>query len=313
MLAKTLYDLLNVSPTATRTQIRKAYYELARRHHPDLRSGDEAVLRDVIAAYAVLSNGERRRQYDRELAAQPTAPSSTTSTRPPGGAPMSERERAVDLGEIVPPPTFSQLGILVLDGSGSMERQAAGKITKAQTVNLAVREMLTRFSVSRYQRNFSFSVVTFDGKARRHTAVTPAPAVDDNADYDPLRNHGGGTNIGAGLREAGQIAQEFLRDAPQDLPASVVIVVMSDGRDGEGGAGDPAETLRVADEIKRNKAITLCSTYFAEIGTSDTDAQNHLRAIASNPATGYKTVYDADTLRKFFIASVSTGTSLAIV
>lgn len=220
---------------------------------------------------------------------------------------MPDRERAMDVGIVMTPQTFSQLGILVLDGSGSMEAEAVGKMSKAQSVNYAVREMLTRFRVSRHNRNFAFAVVAFDERASVHTSITPAADIDDNADYDPMRGHGGGTDIGAGLREAQRIADEFLRTAPGDIPSSVVIVVMSDGLD-----GDTDGSLRLAEEIKRNPAITICTTYFGEVGAVEPEAQDHLRALATSAAMHFKTVYDADTLRKFFIASVSAGTNLLI-
>ncbi len=220
---------------------------------------------------------------------------------------MAERQRTMDVGVVLTPQTFSQLGILVLDGSGSMGEEAVGKVTKAQSVNCAVREMLTRFSVSRHKRNFAFAVVAFDDQASVHTPITPAAEIDDNTDYDPMRGHGGGTDISAGLREAQRIADEFLRTAPDDIPSSVVIVVMSDGLDGE-----PAGSLRLAEEIKRNPAVTICTTYFSQVGAVEPQAQDHLRALATYPATGFKTVYDAETLRKFFIASVSAGTNLVI-
>lgn len=271
------------------------------------------MLRNIIDAYTTLSDAEKRQLYDRELKVRRiTLAPPSDSTGDPKGVTMLESEHNVDLGVIVAPPTFNQLGVLVLDGSGSMAEPARGKMTKAQAVNAAVREMFTRFSVSRYKRNFSFAVVTFDSKAKTQIPVTLAPDIDDNADYDPMREHGGGTDIGSGLREAQKIAEDFLRNASQDIPASAVIVVMSDGLDGQGGVGNSAETLRIAEDIKGNKDITICSTYFAKVGASDAAAQDHLRAIASNPATGYKTVYDDETLRKFFIASVSTGTNLEV-
>lgn len=86
-----------------------------------------------------------------------------------------------------------------------------------------------------------------------------------------------------------------------------MIVVLSDGRDREASGLGPAETLRIADQIKRTPAITICSAYFAQKGLSDPEAEDVLRRIASNPVTGYKTVYDAETLRAFFVSSVSAG------
>ncbi|MBD0319116.1 MAG: hypothetical protein ICV87_02210, partial [Gemmatimonadetes bacterium] len=41
-----------------------------------------------------------------------------------------------------PPPVFSQLGILVLDGSGAMAAPAEGQPTRAQAVSTAVRGTL---------------------------------------------------------------------------------------------------------------------------------------------------------------------------
>ena len=220
---------------------------------------------------------------------------------------MAGRERTMDLGVVRTPQTSSQLGVLVLDGSGSMADPARDRISKAQSVNVAVREMLTRFSVSSRRRNFSFAVVAFDEQASVHTPATPVEEINDNAGYDPMQGHGGGTDIGAGLREAQRIAEDFLRTAPGDIPASVVIVVMSDGLDFQ-----PAATLRTAEEIKANPRITICTTYFGEVGAVQPEAQEHLRTLATDPVNGFKTVYDAESLRKFFEASVSTGTNLVV-
>ena len=224
---------------------------------------------------------------------------------------MTERSRMMDVAIVPEPPSFNQLGILVLDGSGSMLDPAEGRVTKAQAVNGVVRNMLRRFKRSRHQRNFSFAVVTFDHNARLHTTVTPATDIDDSQDYDPTNQHGGGTWMGSGLREAHRIAMNFLAMAPQDRPASVVIVLMSDGRDGEGGAGSSSETLRVAEEIKSNPQITICTTFFGGPGSSSADAEAHLRALASQP-TGYQTSHDAEELRKFFIASFTSGTNVVM-
>jgi hypothetical protein len=63
------YDLLNVSPHATSSEIRSAYRRRAREIHPDKNVDDDpdtAVrkFRDLSAAYQTLSNPERRRKYD---------------------------------------------------------------------------------------------------------------------------------------------------------------------------------------------------------------------------------------------------------
>jgi len=318
MAQRTHYHVLNIRPTATQNEIQAAYRTLVRQYHPDVRGSSESSMRELNLAYSILSNQRRRRDYDAALAVtdpQDTIPArvdTTTNTQEKGKRTMSETRRVGDIGKMDEVPTFNQLGILVLDGSGSMSDPAVGNISKAQAVNSAVREMFTRFSVSRYKKNFSFAVVTFDEDAAIHTAVIPATDVDDNADYDPMRGHGGGTSIGSGLRKAREVAEKFLQESSNHIDSSVVIVVMSDGRDGEAGVANPADTRKIAEEIKNNNKITICAAYFAKVGLTDTDAQNHLRDLASNAATGYKTVYDADTLRKFFIATVSAGSNVTI-
>lgn len=226
---------------------------------------------------------------------------------------MAETKRGIPaVGPIKTPAMFNQLGILVLDGSGSMKETTKGNITKAEAVNDSVRNVLTRFKRSRHVRNFSFAVVTFDDQAKVHTPVTAAVDLNDDGDFDPLRDHGGATDIGGGLVEAKRIAGDFLRKAPRDAPSSVVIVVMSDGRDGDGGVGDPEQTIRIAEEIKSNPAITICSTYFAGIDSQGQSEQDNLRSIASDPSRHYKTVSDAESLRTFFIASLSLNTGVMI-
>lgn len=61
------YDILGVSPTATKDQIRKAYYRKARACHPDKHQGDkekEAEFKAVSEAYQVLFDDESRATYD---------------------------------------------------------------------------------------------------------------------------------------------------------------------------------------------------------------------------------------------------------
>jgi Mg-chelatase subunit ChlD len=225
---------------------------------------------------------------------------------------MSERPRTLNLSALMSPPSFNQLGILVLDGSHSMHEPTADGKTKTQAVDTAVRDIFARFKESRYAKNFSFAVVTFDEDAQMHTPITPAIALNKDGDYDPMKHHGGATNIATGLLEAKRIANEFLRDAPREEHPTVVIVLMSDGRDGDGGVGDPEETRRIAEEIKRNQAITICSTYFAGADRQDQQEQDQLKSLASNPVNNYKTVYDAESLRRFFYASLSSNTNIAV-
>jgi DnaJ family protein A protein 2 len=58
-----LYEVLEVSKDATPKQIKKAYYNLSKLHHPD-RGGDEHKFKEMAAAYEILSDPEKRKAYD---------------------------------------------------------------------------------------------------------------------------------------------------------------------------------------------------------------------------------------------------------
>ncbi len=61
------YEILGVPRSASQADIKKAFRKLARQHHPDRNPGDKAAERrfkDVNEANAVLSDAEKRKQYD---------------------------------------------------------------------------------------------------------------------------------------------------------------------------------------------------------------------------------------------------------
>jgi molecular chaperone DnaJ len=62
-MAKDYYQILGVPKTASADELKKAYYKLAHQHHPH-KGGDEAKMKEINEAYGVLSNAEKRQQYD---------------------------------------------------------------------------------------------------------------------------------------------------------------------------------------------------------------------------------------------------------
>ncbi|MEA1926401.1 MAG: molecular chaperone DnaJ [Patescibacteria group bacterium] len=63
-MAKDYYDILNVPKDASEEDIKRAYRKLAHKYHPDKKSGDEGKFKEVNAAYQVLSDKQKRTQYD---------------------------------------------------------------------------------------------------------------------------------------------------------------------------------------------------------------------------------------------------------
>ncbi len=65
-MSKSLYQTLNVSENANQDEIKKSYRRLARQYHPDLNKTKEAEekFKEINAAYEILSDKEKRRQYD---------------------------------------------------------------------------------------------------------------------------------------------------------------------------------------------------------------------------------------------------------
>jgi molecular chaperone DnaJ len=67
METKDLYKVLGVSKGASQEEIRRSYRKLAREHHPDANRDDKGAeerFKEIQHAYEILSNPEKRRQYD---------------------------------------------------------------------------------------------------------------------------------------------------------------------------------------------------------------------------------------------------------
>lgn len=131
------YTILGVERDADLHAIRSAFRRLARQHHPDVSKGKHAPKRFLVIreAYEVLSDPEKRREYDR-LISTPVVASRPSAKRPTTPA----RRTAAPIASSVPARGFrlvlDALGILRLDlgigfGAASRETQSRSRPPRA--------------------------------------------------------------------------------------------------------------------------------------------------------------------------------------
>ena len=60
------YDVLEVKPGASYSEIKKSYRKLAFKYHPDKNPGHEEKFKKIANAYSILSDEQKRRIYDLE-------------------------------------------------------------------------------------------------------------------------------------------------------------------------------------------------------------------------------------------------------
>ena len=212
------------------------------------------------------------------------------------------------------PRVFHQLGIFLLDGSGSMSEKssAKGNAIKALEVDKAMFDLFNRFKVSRVDQNFSFSVMKFDNNPTEIIEVKRfkyEDFVNNNVSYNTRKGlehdlSTGGTEIYNALAKAKKMADDFLNEE-DTVPQSVLILVMSDGM-----CFDSSKTKCIADEIKLNPLIKIAAVYFANIGKEDTEAKKLMEDIASDNLC--TTVYDAESLKAFFERSITSTSGVDI-
>ncbi len=96
METKDLYKVLGVGKGASQEEVRRAYRKLAREHHPDANRDDpkaEERFKEVQHAYEVLSNPEKRREYDE-------GPRAYFGGAPRGGAQVRSDANVSDLSDL---------------------------------------------------------------------------------------------------------------------------------------------------------------------------------------------------------------------
>ncbi len=70
-MGKDYYNILGVEKKASKEEIKKAFHKLAHKHHPDKNGGDDKKFKEVNEAYQILSDDNKRAQYDQFGSAGP--------------------------------------------------------------------------------------------------------------------------------------------------------------------------------------------------------------------------------------------------
>src|SRR6266536_5243907 len=90
------YEILGVAKGASADEIKKAYRKVAMQHHPDRNPGDKSAeekFKEAAEAYEILSDADKKAQYDRY-----------------GHAGVSSNGRGLSGGELNMEDIFSQFG-----------------------------------------------------------------------------------------------------------------------------------------------------------------------------------------------------------
>lgn len=65
-MSRDYYKILGVNSQATKKEIKKAYRDLSKKHHPDV-GGNETIFKEINEAYSVLSDDQKRSEYDNPI------------------------------------------------------------------------------------------------------------------------------------------------------------------------------------------------------------------------------------------------------
>lgn len=76
---RSYYDILGLPKTASSAQIKETFWNLSKKHHPDI-GGDKTAYQEMAEASMTLTDANKRKEYDNKLASQPDINAGTSAT-----------------------------------------------------------------------------------------------------------------------------------------------------------------------------------------------------------------------------------------
>ena len=142
---KDLYEILKLPREASQDDIQQAHRKFIRKHHPDVNPGDpsaEERFKEIQQAYELLSNPEKRQEYDKRFHTS-SRQRSTGRPRPGAGRRAGGgTTHTVDLSELL-----AKLANLSSDGDGG-RKEGSWKLQGEEVANIAklLGEKISRIS-----------------------------------------------------------------------------------------------------------------------------------------------------------------------
>ena len=151
-----LYNVLGLNRDADTSQIRTAYKQLAKEHHPD-KGGDPEKFKEISQAHEILSDDSKRKMYDM---------TGSTSEQDNGGNPFGQ---GMPFGGM--PDIFQMFGGGMFSGGGQNARKQSGKGPgKTQDLPLRISDFYTGRTI-----NLKLARQTPCGPCKGSGALTTKP------------------------------------------------------------------------------------------------------------------------------------------